>query len=137
MMVDDLFQIAGEAAIQQRGGTARFGGGNDFGKQTARPGRNGGTHNRYGARFALDDDFRACANLRHQPGKIAGGIGLGDADHRHTHDDTPVPDPVNGDARTGLVVSSSIYPTIPGRLTTHSAACASTATHVATIKTFR
>jgi len=65
MAVDDLFQIVGEAAIEQGRGTARLGGCDDFGEQATGASGNGGTHDSHGARFGFDDYLRAEADMRH------------------------------------------------------------------------
>jgi hypothetical protein len=91
MAVDDLFQIAGEVAIEQGRRTARLGGGDDFREQTTGASWNRGTHNSHGARFVLDDDFRTQAYMRHHSGEVTGGLCFRDVDRRHTHDDTSIP----------------------------------------------
>jgi hypothetical protein len=96
-----LFNVTGEVAIEQGRRTARFGGGDEFGEQATGASGNGGTHNRHGTRFVLDDDFRAQADVRHQPGEVAGCIGFRDADHCHTHDDTSILHPIDEDLLMG------------------------------------
>ena len=90
MAVDDRFQVAGEAAIEQRRRTARFGGCDDFREQTTGASGNGGPHNSHGAGFELDDDLRTQADVRHQSGEVAGGFSFRDVDGCHIHDDTPI-----------------------------------------------
>jgi len=52
--------------------------------------RRGCAQNRNRGRSVLNDDFGSGSDVRHQPGKVAGGVELRDVDRCHTQDHTSV-----------------------------------------------